>query len=152
MTALTAVVVGCAATVPLIFFLLSNKDVAFYLLLALAAGVIGYLLYTGLTLGKVVLQRITALIVLLFANALFWACFEQAGNSLNFFAQNHVGNREIFGVTFLFEWFQSVNPVYIVLFGPVFAWLWVWLARRNLNPSIPPSSVSAWCRWAWASA
>ena len=137
MTALTVVVVGCAATVPAIFFLLSNKEVAFYLLLTLAAGVVGYLLYTGVTLGKVVRQRITALIVLLFANALFWACFEQAGNSLNFFAQNHVGNREVLGVTFLFEWFQSVNPVYIVLFGPVFAWLWVWLARRKLNPSIP---------------
>ena len=71
------------------------------------------------------------LIVLLFVNALFWACFEQAGNSLNFFAQDHVGN---FGA-FQFEWFQSVNPVYIITLAPVFAWLWVKLGSRE--PSSP---------------
>ena len=35
------------------------------------------------------------------------------------------------------SWLQNVNPVLIVLFAPVFGWLWTWLARRNANPSIP---------------
>ena len=60
-------------------------------------------------------------------------CGDCDGNSLNFFAQDHVGN---FGA-FQFEWFQSVNPVYIITLAPVFAWLWVWLDRTNRNPSIP---------------
>lgn len=127
------VLAGCAMVAPLVFLLLDNKQFAGYLLLALSGGITAYLLYTGVKLGTVVLQRILALLVLLFVNALFWACFEQAGNSLNFFAQNHIGNKG----WFQFEYFQSVNPIYIVAFAPVFAWLWVWLDRRRLNPSIP---------------
>lgn len=34
-------------------------------------------------------------------------------------------------------WFQSVNPLLILLFAPLFAMLWTWLGRRGLNPSIP---------------
>lgn len=124
---------GCVGLIPCIYLLLANEDVGFWLLLTLSALIITFLLYSGIKLGSVVLQRITALIVLLFVNALFWACFEQAGNSLNFFAKDHVG--EQFG--FKFEWFQSVNPVYIIAFAPVFAWLWVWLEVRKRNPSIP---------------
>ncbi len=127
------VVAACMALTPLVYLLLDNKGVASTLLQVLSALMVGYLIFTGAKLGKIVMQRILALIALLFVNALFWACFEQAGNSLNFFAQDHVGN---FGA-FQFEWFQSVNPVYIITLAPVFAWLWVWLDRTNRNPSIP---------------
>jgi POT family proton-dependent oligopeptide transporter len=34
-------------------------------------------------------------------------------------------------------WFQALGPIFIIAFAPVFAWLWVRLARRNLDPSIP---------------
>jgi POT family proton-dependent oligopeptide transporter len=127
------VALGCALLTPVVYLLLANKEVAGYLLLSLSGLIIAFLLWSGIKLGAVVLQRITALIVLLFVNALFWACFEQAGNSLNFFAKDHVGQQGFFK----FEWFQSVNPIYIVALAPVFAWLWVWLAARNRNPSIP---------------
>lgn len=130
---LVGTLIGCAVLVPAIYLLLANKEVAGYILLTLAGGMIAYLLYTGIKLGSVVLQRITALIILLCVNALFWACFEQAGNSLNFFAQDHVGNKGFFQ----FEFFQSVNPIYIVMFAPVFAWLWVALDKAKKNPSIP---------------
>jgi len=65
---------------------------------------------------------------------------EQAGSSLNFFAREFVtpmfGGMETwqaggFGV------FQSLNPLYILIFAPVFAILWPWLDKRNMNPSIP---------------
>jgi len=35
------------------------------------------------------------------------------------------------------SWYQSINPAYILIFAPVFAWLWVFLARRRLEPSTP---------------
>lgn len=126
-------VVCCLALTPCIYLLLAYKEVAGWLLLTLSGGMIAFLIYSGRKLGTVVLQRLTALIILLFVNALFWACFEQAGNSLNFFAQDHVGAKGFFK----FEWFQSVNPVYIIAIAPVFAWLWVYLSKRNKNPSIP---------------
>ena len=35
------------------------------------------------------------------------------------------------------EWFQSINALAIFLLAPVFAWLWTYLDRRGLNPSVP---------------
>src|SRR5690606_23664593 len=35
------------------------------------------------------------------------------------------------------SWYQSANPLYIILLSPFFAWLWVALGRRNLDPSAP---------------
>ncbi len=133
MTPTFVVVGGCVVLTPVIYLLLANNEVAGYILLGLSALILLYLLVTGIKLGNVVLQRTFALFILLFVNSLFWACFEQAGNSLNFFAKDHVGTKG----WFQFEYFQSVNPSYIILLAPVFAWLWVWLDRRRLNPSIP---------------
>lgn len=134
---MTYVVLGCAVLVPGVYLLIANREVVGYILGGLALAIVGYIVSTALKMfkegDKVGGQRMFALIILLLANTVFWSCFEQAGNSLNFFARDHVSNPS----WFLFEWFQSVNPAYIVMFGSVFAWLWLWLAKKNLNPSIP---------------
>ena len=74
-------------------------------------------------------------------NAFFWLAFEQAGSSLNFFADEKTNRWITLPAIGLWEmpatWFQSVNPLLIILFGPVFAALWPWLARCNRNPSQP---------------
>src|SRR3546814_16083548 len=69
---------------------------------------------------------------LIFGSILFWALFEQAGSSLNLFTDRHVDRAGVPASVF-----QSVNPVYIVLLGPLFAWLWTALGRRGLEPSAP---------------
>ena len=66
----------------------------------------------------------------------FWIAFEQAGSSLNLFALNRT-DRVVLGFEFPATWYQSVNPAAIVLFAPVFAWLWIWLDRRGMQPSTP---------------
>ncbi len=75
------------------------------------------------------------------AAAVFFAGFEQAGSSLNLFARDYT-DRSFLGSLFSdgehpAAWYQSVNPVMIILLSPMFAWLWVWLAKRNLEPSAP---------------
>lgn len=140
---LLRVALGCALLTPLVYLLIANKAVAGYILLALALGVVGYLLLFAMKCGaagdRVGAQRIWALIALLFANTVFWSAFEQAGNSLNFFARDFVQMVAVpgLGKPFPFEWFQSVNSVFIVLLGPVFTWTWVVLEQRRVNPSIP---------------
>ena len=120
-----------------------------YLLLALTEDAVGYILYA--TLGAMSLflvvvalkeqrearERIFVLILLLLVNVVFWMGFEQAGNSLNFFAQKQLDPLTLGSWTMPFEWWQSVNAVLIVSFGPIFSWLWVALDKRGLNPSIP---------------
>jgi POT family proton-dependent oligopeptide transporter len=66
----------------------------------------------------------------------FWALFEQAGSSLNLFTARLV-DREMMGVSIPGPVFQSLNAGFIFIFAPLLAWLWIWLARRELNPSTP---------------
>jgi POT family proton-dependent oligopeptide transporter len=69
-------------------------------------------------------------------SVLFWACFEQGGSSLNLFADRNV-DKVVLGKEIAAPIMQSINPIYILLLGPLFAWFWVALDRRRLNPSIP---------------
>lgn len=66
--------------------------------------------------------------------AIFWSAFEQAGSTLNLFADRFT-DTSIFGWEFPSTWFQSANSIYIILLAPVFAWLWVKLGKRD--PSSP---------------
>jgi POT family proton-dependent oligopeptide transporter len=68
--------------------------------------------------------------------AMFWSGFEQAGSSLNLFADRYT-QLEFSWFSIPSTWLQSVNALFIIMFAPVFAWLWVALAARNLNPSTP---------------
>jgi POT family proton-dependent oligopeptide transporter len=81
-------------------------------------------------------KRSAAVLVLFVASALFWASFEQAGSSLNFFAERAT-DRHIFGWEFPAGWFQFVQPIFVVCLAPVFAWLWMALGRRKLEPPSP---------------
>lgn len=92
------------------------------------------LLFAGLDATEK--KRVLVLIVLFFACALFWSGFEQAGSSLNLFAERYT-DRVVNDFTIPAGWFQSLNAVFIVVFAPVFSALWVWLARRNMDPSTP---------------
>lgn len=81
-------------------------------------------------------KRVSVFVVLIAGSAMFWSGFEQAGSSLNIFADRYT-QLEFAGLTLLSTWFQSVNSTFIIIFAPVFAWMWVALARRNLDPSTP---------------
>lgn len=81
-------------------------------------------------------ERVAVIFILSFFVIFFWAAFEQAGASLTVFADRQT-DRDLLGWTVPASWFQSVNAVAIVLFAPLFAWLWSRLARRGLDPSTP---------------
>lgn len=80
--------------------------------------------------------RILAAIYFILAQIPFWALFEQAGSSLNLFTDSFV-NRSIFGLQVPAPVFQALNAGYIIVFAPLLAWLWVFLAKRRWNPSTP---------------
>src|SRR5262249_33188077 len=73
---------------------------------------------------------------------LFWMGFEQAGSSLTLFAERNTDNR-VLGWSFPSSWYQSVEPIFVVTFAPVFAWAWMALGRHE--PSSPASF--AWARF-----
>jgi POT family proton-dependent oligopeptide transporter len=64
---------------------------------------------------------------------MFWALFEQAGSSLTLFTDRNVA----MGDYFTAGMFQALNPMYIILLAPVFAWAWIKLGARGLEPTTP---------------
>lgn len=75
-------------------------------------------------------DRVFAMIFVILMMPLFWGLFEQAGGSLNLYTDRHVDRGGI-PTTF----FQSINPIYIILLAPLFAGLWQWMARTGREPS-----------------
>jgi proton-dependent oligopeptide transporter, POT family len=93
--------------------------------------------FLGLILSKdfspVEKRRIYVILVLFMASALFWSIFEQAGSTLNLFADRSTNNT-LLGMPFPSTYFQSLNPIYIYALGPLLAWFWVKLGERNPTP------------------
>lgn len=111
------------------------SDLVGILLLIMPFAYFGYLFTRG-GFSKEEKQKIIAIIVFYLAAAVFWSAFEQAGSTLNLFADRHVNNR-ILGWAFPSTWWQSVNAVWIILLAPVFAWLWIRLHKAGREPSTP---------------
>jgi POT family proton-dependent oligopeptide transporter len=79
-------------------------------------------------------KSLVVIAVLFTAATVFWMAYEQAGSTLNLFADRNTNN-SIFGYGFPPSWYQSLPPLFIILFAPIFAALWLRLGRRN--PSSP---------------
>ncbi len=106
-----------------------------YIIVGLAVAFFAYVFTFG-KLNATEFKQTIVIVVLFIASAVFWSGFEQAGSSLNLFAERHT-DRLAFGFEIPAGWFQSLNPFYIVAFAPVFASLWVRLAKKQLDPSMP---------------
>ena len=126
-------VAGLVAVFPT--WLLMQRHELIEAVLPWAAGVIFLLVvgYTVIKLHGAERSRMLVAEVLIFFSVLFWALFEQAGSSLTLFADQS---------TEMPSWFnaaqtQMFNPGIIVIGGPIMAALWVWLAKRNAEPSTP---------------
>ena len=81
-------------------------------------------------------KKITLILVLFFGAAFFWSGFDQAGSSFNIFAKEYT-DRIIFGWEYPASWLQVLNPILVVILSPFMAYLWIFLGKRMLDPSLP---------------
>ena len=102
-------------------------------LVLVSAGVFAWLLF-GRGWSPVERKRSAAILVLFLASVMFWSAYEQAGSSLNLFAQRST-DRMVFGYEFPASWFQFVPALFVIILAPMFAWLWLTLGKRD--PSVP---------------
>ena len=115
------------------WWLVQNQAVVGTVLGLSGAILVGYVLFTAVVkLPAEDRDRIFAALFLIMGSILFWALFEQAGSSLNLYTDRYVDRGGVPASTF-----QSINAIYIVLLGPLFAALWVWMGRRGIEPSAP---------------
>jgi len=84
-------------------------------------------------------RRFWAILVLFIASAAFWSAFEQAGSTLNLFAERntnlHGWDFPLWGL-FRASYFQSFNSIFVIMLAPVFAWLWVWLGPHEPSTTL----------------
>ena len=81
-------------------------------------------------------KKIILILVLFFGAAFFWSGFDQAGSSFNIFAKEYT-DRIILGWEYPASWLQVLNPILVVILSPFMAYLWIFLGKRMLDPSLP---------------
>jgi POT family proton-dependent oligopeptide transporter len=106
-----------------------------YAVVAITVGFFGYIIFFG-GHNEQEKKRLGVIFWLFILAAVFWSGFEQAGSSLNLFAKD-LTDRDIMGTLVPASTLQLINPLFIVIFAPIFGGLWTWLASRSKNPSIP---------------
>ncbi len=108
-----------------------------YVIISMAVLYFAYVFLFG-KLDGVEKKRVAVIAVLFITSAVFFAGYEQAGSTLNLFAERHT-NRDMGFMNYEVpaSWFQSIPPAFVLILAPLAAGLWVYLARRQKDPSIP---------------
>jgi len=129
--------IGALAGVAVVWQMLQFHGAVGVLLNSLAVAVLaGLAWFIAVKCSPVERSRMIVLIILTMSTVVFWALFEQAGASMTLFA-DRVVDRRVFGLEPTAAQFGSLNPLFIFLLAPLFAWLWTALGRRGLEPGIP---------------
>ena len=81
-------------------------------------------------------KNVLMLLLLFIGAAAFWSGFDQSAGSLSIFTRDYV-NLTFGSFQAPVSWTQFLNPLFVVMFAPFFAYLWVFLGKRNLNPNTP---------------
>jgi len=85
-------------------------------------------------LTKVEVKKLTIVFISFLIVLVFWAAFEQAGGLMNLYTEKYT-DRSFMNMQIPTEFFQSLNPFYIIIFAPLVAWLWLKLAKTGKEPS-----------------
>ncbi|MEP9401485.1 peptide MFS transporter [Sphingomonas sp. VNH70] len=112
--------------------LIQYQDAIQTLLIVSGIGLLGYVLFEAFKLEPHARDRMFAILFLIALNPVFWGLFEQAGGSFNLYTDRYVDRGGVPAALF-----QSINSIYIILLGTIFAGIWAFLSRRNLEPSAP---------------
>ena len=120
-------------------WLLIQRDELVALILTYGAPLlyVGLLVFAIVAIKAEVRSRMIVAIVLTASSVLFWALFEQAGSSLTLYAAQN-SELSMFGlITLKASQVGFLNPAFIIVLAPVFAWLWITLSKRGLEPNTP---------------
>ncbi|HTJ52479.1 MAG TPA: peptide MFS transporter [Cyclobacteriaceae bacterium] len=91
-------------------------------------------LYENLTATEK--NKVKVIFIFFLLSIAFYSGYEQQGSSLNLFAKRYT-NMVVGSFEMPAGWLQSIPPIAVIIFSPLFAWLWIKLSHKKLNPSIP---------------
>ncbi|MBP9693569.1 MAG: MFS transporter [Alphaproteobacteria bacterium] len=123
-------------SVPIFAYLVNQDHIFDVILKVIGIAVFAYVIFLSLTEFKDHKAALYVILTMMFFHTAFFAIFEQAFSSLTLFT-DRVVDRAVFGVTLETAQFQFFNSAFIILLGPVFAWLWIFLGKRHQEPYTP---------------
>lgn len=117
-------------------FTINPQTIAKNMLSFIVAFTCGYFIYLMFfaNLNTQERKNLLILIALLISASVFWSTFEQQSLSFNLFANDYL-NRKFLGYEIPSVWFQSINPLFIIIFAPIIGSLWISLAKRGIQIS-----------------
>jgi POT family proton-dependent oligopeptide transporter len=130
--------IGAFLSVPLLALLVNQNEISSKILLVVGSSVVIYLLYLSFKEDKIQKERLWVILVLFLFTIMFWTFFELAGSAITLFTERNVDRTlSVFKDGIPTSLFQSVNPFFIIHLAPLFALLWVWLGKKDKDPSAP---------------
>jgi proton-dependent oligopeptide transporter, POT family len=132
--AVVLIAVLCAVLIPMGLLTIAGFINLVTILAILIPTIYFVIMYRSPKTTVVERSRILAYIPLFIASVMFWSIQEQGSTILGLYADERT-QLDFAGITISPAWFQSLNPLFIIVFAPVFAWFWVKLGKRQ--PSIP---------------
>ncbi|MCJ7591531.1 MAG: peptide MFS transporter [Woeseiaceae bacterium] len=129
-----AVVSGIYAVGVNLHFIPGSEALAEYVLYGSIILIVAFVAYGFMTHYSPEFTRTVVLMILILSTVVFWALFEQSAGSMTLYA-DRVVDRSLGDTTFTAAQFGSLNAGFIMLLAIPFATLWVWLAKRNLEPN-----------------
>ncbi len=126
---------GVFVLLALVFKFVADMDYIGSFIFAAAIAAPGLIIFDA-SLNREERDRILVIVIVAFFVIAFWGAFEQAGAALTFFADEQT-DRMIFGWNMPASYFQSINPLAVVAFAPIFASMWTMLGSRGIEPASP---------------
>ncbi len=136
--------IGSFLSVAVFALFVWQYDLMGYVLTPFALFGFGVVFVYAIRSEKVVRERLFVVLILTFFNVLFWAFFEQAGSSISLFTDRNVdralpeafASLPLVGQFIPTSAFQSVNPLFILIFALPFSFMWLYLERRHIDPPL----------------
>jgi len=114
----------------------TTEEMGEYLVYASILSLVGFIVYGFIAHNSEDYGRTVVLMILIMSTVVFWALFEQSAGSMTLYA-DRVMDRNVMGTEIKASMFGSLNAGFIMLLAIPFSALWIWLAKKNLEPSTP---------------
>jgi POT family proton-dependent oligopeptide transporter len=131
-----AIAAGIYAVLVNLHFLPGSETLAENVMYGSIALIIGFVIYGFITHNSEEFGRTVVLMILILSTVVFWALFEQSAGSMTLYA-DRVVDRTVGNIEFTASQFGSLNAGFIMTLALPFAALWIWLSKRNIEPSTP---------------
>ena len=131
-----ATFIGSLAVMPLILIMVSKTEYTDYFMYTIGPLTLLYLVYEMTKLTGAERKKMIAALVFIVFSVFFWAFFEQSGGSLSLFALYNL-NDKLLGVAGIDPNVvnNSANSVFVIVFSIIIGLLWVWMAKKKIEPN-----------------